>query len=159
MKVYLFGILGLIIAQNGYSQKTIGIKVHAQDVAVIAYLDNTVLPVNNKKVNPKITGLDCSNAYFNPPIFKQGQPYNGVMVVPYFGGNGSSYSAGMLINSVGNTGLQATLKEGVLKQGDGELTYSISGTPSKSSPKAAIFNLPALLGANGCMVSLMSSVK
>jgi hypothetical protein len=65
----------------------------------------------------------------------------------------------MLINSVGNTGLQATLKAGVLKQGDGELTYSISGTPSKSSPKAVIFNLPAMLGANGCMVSLMSSVK
>jgi len=51
--------------------------------------------------------------------------------VPYTGGNGGSYAA-QTISSTGVTGLTATLSLGILANGAGSLTYTISGTPTTS---------------------------
>jgi uncharacterized protein (TIGR02145 family) len=51
--------------------------------------------------------------------------------VPYTGGNGGSYAA-QTISSTGVTGLTATLSLGILANGAGSLTYTITGTPTTS---------------------------
>ena len=51
--------------------------------------------------------------------------------VPYTGGNGGSYAT-QSISSTGVTGITATLTSGILANGSGLLSFSISGTPSTS---------------------------
>jgi uncharacterized protein (TIGR02145 family) len=51
--------------------------------------------------------------------------------VPYTGGNGGSYAA-QTISSTGVTGLTATLASGILANGAGSLTFTITGTPTTS---------------------------
>jgi len=51
--------------------------------------------------------------------------------VPYTVGNGGSYAA-QTISSTGVTGLTATLSLGILANGAGSLTYTITGTPTTS---------------------------
>ena len=69
-----------------------------------------------------------------------GLPATGVTAsIPYTGGNGGTYSA-QTIPSTGVTGLTATLPAGTLMNGDGSVTYTISGTPSSASDSdAAVF--------------------
>ena len=49
--------------------------------------------------------------------------------VPYTGGNGGTYPAFSVV-STGITGLTAKIGAGLLAEGDGKLTYQITGTPS-----------------------------
>jgi len=93
---------------------------------------------------PEITGLDCVNARIVPATYQVGVPYEGVLIVPYSGGNGGYYSAGVPIASLGVTGLTATLQPGNLSYGNGELVYTLSGTPSASSPNLSTFNIDFL---------------
>ncbi|PXV62837.1 hypothetical protein CLV62_11753 [Dysgonomonas alginatilytica] len=103
-------------------------------------------------VNPSITGLLCNRADFTPSTFTAGVPYEGTMTIPYTGGNGGGYNTGTPIASTGNTGLTATLQRGELATGNGQLVFRITGTPSASSPTAAIFNINEL--NFNCSVSL-----
>ncbi len=95
--------------------------------------------VNN--IDPEISALNCDDAVLDPPTFVGGQPYTGTLTVPYDGGNEGKYPQGAPINSTGNTGLQATLKQGTLEFGFGDLIYDVTGTPSASSPTGASFDL------------------
>jgi hypothetical protein len=88
---------------------------------------------------PEISALICANARINPVSYKAGVPYEGVLIIPYSGGNGGSYSSGAPIPSTGVTGLTITLQPGNLAYGNGELVYNLSGTPSRSSPQLAEF--------------------
>lgn len=109
---------------------------------------------NSSTVNPTISGITCSSASLNPSTYSQGIPYSGTMSIPYSGGNGGTYNAGTPIPSTGVTGLNATLQAGTLAIGNGSLIYSVSGTPSQSSPNIAAFSLPATLGAPGCIAQV-----
>lgn len=111
-------------------------------------LDNTTL------VNPSITSLQCSSATLSPTQLIAGVPFSGYMYVPYTGGNGAGYADGIPIPSTGNTGLTATLQAGKLNQGDGTLTYLVTGTPLLSSPNLASFSLPNTFGSSGCIASV-----
>lgn len=88
---------------------------------------------------PVITGINCNSARLSPSTYTQGQPYSGVLYVPYTGGNGGAYPGGNTVNSTGVTGLTATLQPGTLSSGNGELVYTVTGTPSASSPQTASF--------------------
>ncbi|RNA63288.1 hypothetical protein D1631_15820 [Chryseobacterium nematophagum] len=82
--------------------------------------------------NPVVTALNCAGATVTGTL-TQGAVASGVSVqVPYTGGNGEAYSAGTAIPSTGVTGLTATLQAGTLANGNGTLTYTISGTPATS---------------------------
>lgn len=108
---------------------------------------------------PEISALDCANARINPTSYKAGVPYEGVLIIPYSGGNGGFYSSGTPIPSSGTvTGLTATLQPGNLAYGNGELVYTLSGTPSLSSPDLAEFDISfagytckAIVGANSLL--------
>ncbi|CAA7196678.1 FISUMP domain-containing protein [Chryseobacterium potabilaquae] len=81
-------------------------------------------------VNPVVTTLNCSGATHLGTL-TPGTAASGVSTqIPYTGGNGSSYPSGAPIASTGVTGLTATLQAGTLANGNGALTYTITGTPS-----------------------------
>lgn len=76
-----------------------------------------------------ITALSCGTATFSATALS-GQAYAGTATIPYTGGNAVAYAAGTAVASTGIVGLSATLQAGTLAAGAGNLTYSISGTPS-----------------------------
>lgn len=82
-------------------------------------------------VNPlgTISGLNCGGATNNGALISGAAASNVNSVVPYTGGNGSAH-LGQIINSTGVTGLTATLAPGNFANGNGNLTYTITGTPS-----------------------------
>ena len=78
---------------------------------------------------PAISALNCSTAQVsNFPL--TGIEYSATVTVPYEGGNGATYTTGSPISSSGVTGLTAILQAGSLANGAGNITFSITGTPS-----------------------------
>jgi hypothetical protein len=87
------------------------------------------ITVNNTvPTNPTVTALNCASATTTAGTVNTA--YSGNVTVPYTGGNGVSYTTGSSIVSNGVTGLTATLQPGNLANGNGNITYSISGTPT-----------------------------
>ncbi|CAA7193745.1 hypothetical protein [Chryseobacterium potabilaquae] len=81
-------------------------------------------------INPSNITIDCIGRTMTGTL-TSGVAASGVSVqVPYTGGDGTAYPAGAGIASTGITGLTATLQAGTLANGNGTLTYIISGTPS-----------------------------
>ncbi len=107
------------------------------------YWNGTQWLVVDKSVSiaPAITSLDCSNARISPAVFHKGVPYKGVLIVPYIEGNGGLYSSGDPVLSAGVNGLTATLQAGKLEYGNGQLVYTLSGTPDASSPEPIRFEI------------------
>jgi uncharacterized protein (TIGR02145 family) len=99
---------------------------------------------------PAVTALSCGTATSNPTSVYATVAYSGTATVPYTGGNGASYVAGTGISSTGVTGLTATLQAGTLATGSGNLSYSISGTPSSTG--TATFALS--FGGQSCNLTL-----
>ncbi len=71
--------------------------------------------------------LSCSSATLSPAP-KVGQPYKGMLVIPYTGGDGSSYQP----QSIQANGLTAELAVGNFVRGNGSLQYSVTGIPDKA---------------------------
>lgn len=109
---------------------------------------------SNTSIQPGINAIMCSEATLSPASYVNGQAYNGTLTVPYIGGNGGSYGPGSSIASTGVTGLNATLQAGSLASGNGYLTYTVTGSPSASSPAAASFVIPSMFGAAGCTATV-----
>jgi hypothetical protein len=107
---------------------------------------------NTTTINPSISGLTCSGASAFPQTFTSGVPYSGTLTVPYSNGNGGSYQGA---SSFTQNGLTFTLNPGTLNNGNGTITYSVTGTPNFSSPSTATiplsflgFNCNAIIGNN-----------
>ncbi|MFY7814767.1 MAG: hypothetical protein ACOVRK_06185, partial [Chryseobacterium taeanense] len=80
-------------------------------------------------VSPTIGSLDCSGTLSSGQL-SQGVSASGVSsVIPYTGGNGVAYNAQDIV-SMGVMGLIAHLSAGSLSNGNGSLSYTITGTPS-----------------------------
>jgi uncharacterized protein (TIGR02145 family) len=92
-------------------------------------------------IEPIISGLTCASVTFNTLPVVRGLEYTGTATVPYTGGNGGSYTAGDPIASTGVTGLTATLVAGTLNNGNGNLTYTISGVPNPDTAGTATFSI------------------
>lgn len=96
----------------------------------------------------RINTILCSNATNNGTL-KSGTISSGVSTnIPYSGGNGGPYQ-GKAINSTGITGLTATLVAGNFAVGDGNLLFTISGTPNTSG----IANFTLNIGGQSCTFS------
>lgn len=109
--------------------------------------DTTVTPTS-----ATVSALSCGSATFSSSAVS-GTAYTATATVPYTGGNGTSYSAASAIASTGITGLNATLQAGTLASGAGNLTYTISGTPSGTG--TATFALS--FGGQSCSLALTVS--
>jgi hypothetical protein len=99
-----------------------------------------------------VSGLTCGSATFSASAVS-GSAYTGTASVPYTGGNSVIYTAGTAIGSIGVTGLNATLQAGTLANGAGNLTYSVTGTPSGAG--TATFALS--FGGQTCNLALTVS--
>ncbi len=98
---------------------------------------------------PTITALACGSGSFSATA-TAGTAYIATGTVPYNGGNGIAYSAGAAIASTGVTGLTATLMAGTLASGSGNLSYSVTGTPSA----VGTANFAISFGGQSCTLSL-----
>ncbi|MDX1911820.1 MAG: hypothetical protein SFV22_10065, partial [Saprospiraceae bacterium] len=98
----------------------------------------------------QIGALNCTAFQLSGSIVV-GQPVSGTtFIVPYTGGNGGKYEAAFT-NSSGVTGLTALLDAGSFTEGNGAVTYTLTGTPSGAGN--AIFSLS--LGGQSCFVSIL----
>lgn len=97
-----------------------------------------------------VTTLTCASTTFSATATIN-VAYSGTASIPYTGGNGVAYSAGTAIASTGVTGLNATLTAGTLASGAGNLSYTITGTPTSSG--TALFAIT--FGGQSCSMSLV----
>lgn len=74
----------------------------------------------------KISALDCAKANLLQPIIKSISNSN-LLTIAYEGANGGYYDA-QSIQSIGITGITASLEAGFFNEGNGTINYSISGT-------------------------------
>ncbi len=98
---------------------------------------------------PLINSLDCSGALITGTL-KKGEAANSVSVkINYSGGNGKAYLA-QSITSTSVTGLTAKLTAGTLVNGNGGVSYEISGTPAS----VGTANFEIALGEKTCSINL-----
>lgn len=96
-----------------------------------------------------VAALNCAGATFNTAFTDNTASYFTKIVLPYTGGNGGGYTT-QTISSTGVTGMTATLAAGNLAVGAGNLTLTVSGTPSASGN--ADFSIS--IGGQTCTVSM-----
>ena len=97
-----------------------------------------------------VSSLNCDGAVVTG-IFTPGQAASGVSVsVPYMGGNSGSHP-GQTVASTGVTGLTATLPAGHFANGNGNLVYTITGTPASAGTASFALNI----GGKACTLSVM----
>lgn len=96
-----------------------------------------------------ITDLECSNVITTGTL-KKGQVASNVSTtIPYIGGNGKTFSSNTF-SSTGVPGLTATIQAGTLTNGNGTLTYTITGTASISG--TASFAI--VFGGKNCSINV-----
>jgi hypothetical protein len=78
-----------------------------------------------------IDELKCAEATNNGTLTQNSVASGVSSDIPYTGGNGSSYGP-LSVNSTGVSGLTAALAAGNFNNGNGTLTFTISGTPTSS---------------------------
>ena len=96
-----------------------------------------------------ISSFDCSGVVINGKLQLNKVTNNVYVAITYTGGNGRSYLT-KSHTSTGVTGLSATLLAGTLANGEGVLTYNITGTPSS----AGLASFTILLGGKSCSFSI-----
>jgi len=95
--------------------------------------------LNNSSLEEGTIGaITCNGVTLSPSTYTTGIPYTGTMNMPYTGGNGGIYPA-QTIGPV--NGLTATLSAGNFNSGAGTLSYTVSGTPTVTSPITTTFSL------------------
>ncbi|MDR0803258.1 hypothetical protein [Fluviicola sp.] len=85
-----------------------------------------------------ISQLNCNQISVSPSTYTSGTVYTGSMTVPYQGGNGGIYPD-QTIGPV--NGLTATLSHGNFEIGAGNLTYTVTGIPTVTSPTTTSFTV------------------
>ena len=113
-------------------------------------VDNT--SVNPEPTNATITGLECGSVVSTGTLVAGKGSNNVFLTISYTGGNAGNY-AGVTFNSEGVSGLKAVLSPGKLVNGNGTLTFSVTGTPA--SVGTATFNITF----NGKSCALTKSVN
>lgn len=101
---------------------------------------------SNASLSPGTIGaITCNAVSAVPSTYIAGTEYTGTMMVPYTGGNGGVYEA----QTVGPVnGLTATLASGNFNVGSGTLAYTVTGTPTVTTPETTVF--PITLGGETC---------
>lgn len=121
------------------------------------YFDGAVwqrLTQATNTISPAISALQCTTAYLNPSTYTAGTPFNGNLRVTYNQGNGGSYNSGAPFTV---NGLTFQLRPGTLEFGDGELVFSVNGTPTNGNnmtlPMTST-NVPFLTAGQNCTATV-----
>ncbi|RLJ31263.1 hypothetical protein CLU97_0676 [Chryseobacterium sp. 7] len=105
-------------------------------------------------VAPVLGSLVCASSTLSPASYSTGVPYAGNLRVPYTGGNGGSYQPGTPITV---HGLTFTLRASKLEFGDGELVFSVVGTPDTNTDFTVNLTpseIPFLASGQQCTVTV-----
>jgi uncharacterized protein (TIGR02145 family) len=103
-----------------------------------------------KDVAAAVGSLNCAGATTTGTPLWQGSALAGVSTtVSYTGGNAGSYSA-QTVNSTGVTGLTASLSAGSVANGNGSISYTITGTPATSGTASFAISL----GGQSCTFTI-----
>lgn len=95
-----------------------------------------------------VTSLDCISIVNVGNLVIGQAASNSTTKINYQGGNGKSH-LGQTVSSTGVTGLTATLPSGTFANGNGTLTYAITGTPTTSGVAKFAINI----GGKTCEIS------
>ncbi|PQA90878.1 hypothetical protein B0A69_19280 [Chryseobacterium shigense] len=110
-------------------------------------------------ISPAISALQCTTAYLNPSTYTAGTPYSGNLRVTYSQGNGGSYNSGTPFTV---NGLTFQLRPGILEFGDGELVFSVSGTPTTGNDMTLPITstaVPFLTAGQNCTATVGNSSR
>ena len=103
---------------------------------------------NNQPTQGSIQWIDCGGETNNETLTANTSVTEVNSVITYNGGNAGTY-ASQAIASTGVTGLTATLSAGTLANGEGNLTFTITGTPTASG--TATFDIS--IGGKTCALT------
>jgi uncharacterized protein (TIGR02145 family) len=106
---------------------------------VITYCDGELTWTIGGRCPAKISSLNCSSSTPTGTLVSNTVANAVSSAVDYTDGNAGFYDE-LVVNSTGVTGLTATLAAGALAEGDGSLTFIISGTPSSSGTASFAIN-------------------
>lgn len=104
---------------------------------------------NTTTTTGTITNLSCNEAILTPSVYTSGVTYTGIVTIPYVGGNTGSYAA-QTIGPV--NGLTLSLQAGNFELGGGNMVFSVSGTPTVSSPTPTSFSIT--VGGQSCTIQV-----
>ena len=97
----------------------------------------------------EVNALNCGSASTTSSVYAMVNTTGVNVLLPYTGGNGGPYS-GQTITSTGVTGLTATLNNGTVVNGNGNLTLALTGIPSGTGTA----NFSISFGGQTCTFSI-----
>ena len=98
--------------------------------------------------NGTIQNIDCGTATNNGTLLATKQTGGVTSIISYTGGNGGTHN-GQVVTSTGVYGLTATLQAGTFANGNGSVTYTITGTPVVSGTASFVLNI----GGKSCVLN------
>jgi len=104
--------------------------------------------LNNSSLDTASLGnIDCSSATMTPNSYTTGTPFTGTVSLPYTGSNGGVMSP---VNTGPNNGLTLSHPGGNIPAGSGNLSFTVSGTPTVTTPTTTTF--PINVGGKTCNI-------
>jgi len=120
--------------RNAIASPAVGLTIYNTTVNCLQWWNGTVWYDgcgNNAPPAAALSTINCAGATTTGTL-TSGTAANGVSTaISYTGGNAGTYSA-QNVASTGVTGLTASLAAGTLANGNGSVTYTITGTPASS---------------------------
>jgi len=134
---------------NGSVEFSFGQLLYANEVTNAYNVNQGIQQPSIYELASTVSSLSCDNYVLDNPVLLKGEMYNGVVILPYLGGNGANY-LGLNIASSLVKGLTMTLPTGKLAKGNGSIELVLKGVPADTG--IALFNL--VFGTKSCPISL-----
>lgn len=134
---------------NGSIEFSFGQLLYANEIANTHNVNQGIQQPSIYELASTVSSLSCDNYVLDNPVLLKGEMYNGVVILPYLGGNGANY-LGLNIASSLVKGLTMTLPTGKLAKGNGSIELVLKGVPADTG--IALFNL--VFGTKSCAISL-----
>ena len=134
---------------NGSIEFSFGQLLYANEIANTHNVNQGIQQPSIYELASSVSSLSCDNYILDNTVLLKGEMYNGVVILPYLGGNGANY-LGLNISSSSVKGLTMTLPSGKLAKGNGSIELVLKGVPSDTG--IALFNL--VFGTKTCPISL-----
>ena len=133
---------------NGSIEFSFGQLLYANEITDAHNVNQGIQQPSIYELTSSVSSLSCDNYVIDNTVLLKGEMYNGVVILPYLGGNGANYLGLNISSSV--KGLTMTLPSGKLAKGNGSIELVLKGVPADTG--IALFNL--VFGTKTCPISL-----
>jgi gliding motility-associated-like protein len=134
---------------NGSIEFSFGQLTYANEITSAFNINQGIQQPSIYELASSVSSLSCDSYVLDNTVLLKGEMYNGVVILPYLGGNGANY-LGLNIPSSSVKGLTMTLPTGKLVKGNGSIELVLKGVPSDTG--IALFNL--VFGTKSCPIKL-----